>query len=133
MNIRFRIYVCLNLLGIKCLTRLQNNEFNYKFKHSFHVILNLLCHYILEEEAVLLYTHFLAVNTKRFGWTKSFLIYRSHSSLEYVLPQVCSLPCRFHSIFARVDYWNWTHAYKLNTNLRRRNSFYDVVIQFRRS
>ena len=67
MNIRFRIYVCLNLLGIKYLIRLQNNEFNCKFKHSFYVILNLLCHFILEEEAVLLYTHFLTVNTKRFG------------------------------------------------------------------
>ena len=74
MNIRFRIYVCLNLLGIKYLTRLQNSnkltvehEFNHNFKHSFNVLLNLLCHYILEDETVLLYTHFLTPNRKTFG------------------------------------------------------------------
>ena len=62
MNIRFKTYNCLKLLGINCLTRLQNNcyEFNLKFKHCFNVILDLLCHYILENEAVLLYTYLRA-------------------------------------------------------------------------
>ena len=91
MNIRFRIYVCLNLLGIKYLTRLQNSN-NLRLNMSSTTISNTplmsfkssLPLHPRRRNSVIIYTLF---NTK---YKKVWVSIKFFQISQPFQPQVCS-------------------------------------------